>query len=87
MLHALRGDREIPWLCAPSGIDSPGQVEALLRAALERGGHVRVGVGDNPAAADGRSNRELVDEVVSLAAACGRSPARPPVARRLLGLP
>jgi uncharacterized protein (DUF849 family) len=86
MLDVLRGDREIPWLCAPSGIDSPGPLEALLRAALERGGHVRVGVGDNPAAAGGRSNRELVIEVVAIAAACGRPAARPQQARKLLGL-
>ncbi len=86
MLDALCGDREIPWMCAPSGIDSPEPVEALLRAALERGGHVRVGVGDNPIAARGRPNRELVAEVVSLAAEYGRAPAQPADVLRLCGL-
>lgn len=85
-LDALRGDRDIPWLCAPSGIDAPEPIEALLRAALARGGHVRVGVGDNPVAARGRSNRELVAEVVSLAAEYGRRPARPADVLRLCGI-
>lgn len=86
MLDALRGEREIPWMCAPSAIASPEQLETLLRAALERDGHVRVGVGDNPVAAGGRSNRELVAEVVSLAAEYGRAPARPADVLRLCGL-
>jgi uncharacterized protein (DUF849 family) len=86
MLDALRGDREIPWMCAPSAIDSPEPIEALLRSALGRGGHVRVGVGDNPVAAAGRSNRELVLEAVSLAAEYGRAPARPAEVLKLCGL-
>ncbi len=86
MLDALSGGREIPWMCAPSDIDSPASIEALLRAALERGGHVRVGVGDNPVAAQGRSNRDLVSEVVSLAAEYGRVPARPADVLQLCGI-
>jgi uncharacterized protein (DUF849 family) len=85
-LEALCGDRDIPWLCAPSGIDAPEATLALLRAALARGGHVRVGVGDNPAAARGRSNGELVAEAVSLAAEYGRAPARPADVLRLCGI-
>jgi hypothetical protein len=45
-----------------------------------------VGVGDNPVAARGRSNRELVAEVVSLAAEYGRVPARSADVMRLCGL-
>ena len=86
MLDALRDDRDIPWLCAPSGLDAPEPLEALLRAALAQGGHVRVGVGDNPVAARGRANRELVAEVVSLAAEYGRAPARPADVLRLCGI-
>jgi uncharacterized protein (DUF849 family) len=85
LLDAL-GGRAIPWMCAPSGIDSPADLESLLRAALERGGHVRVGVGDNPVAARGRSNAQLVAEVVSLAAGYGRAPAQPADVLRLCGL-
>jgi uncharacterized protein (DUF849 family) len=77
ILDQLRGRREIEWICAPSGLSSPADVEALVQAAAELGGHVRVGAGDNPAAAGGRSNRELVEQVVRLASACGRRPATP----------
>ena len=75
MLERLRGERQIEWVCAPSGIGSRAAQEALLRHALQRGGHVRVGVGDCPVAADGRPNAELVAEAVALARAEGREPA------------
>ena len=55
-------------------------------AALAQGGHVRVGVGDNPIAARGRSNQELVAEAVSLAAEYGRAPARPADVLRMCGI-
>lgn len=87
MLERIRGQRQIEWICAPSGIDSPDAVESLLRAALELGGHVRVGVGDTPAAAGGRSNRELVERVVALASECGRAAASPKQVRQLFGQP
>ena len=75
MLDQLRGDRQIEWVCAPSGIESPAAVEELLRHALQRDGHVRVGVGDCPVAANGRTNSQLVEEVVAMASAAGRKPA------------
>ena len=59
-------------------------VAAYERASVDDA--VRVGVGDNPAAARGRSNRELVMEVVSLAAEYGRVPARPADVLRLCGV-
>lgn len=77
MLEQLCGGREIEWFCAPSGLASAQEVEALLRATLELGGHVRIGIGDNPAASAGRPNRALVEQVVKLAAEYGRPPARP----------
>lgn len=77
MLDALRGEREIEWICAPSGLTSPAGVEALVRAAVELGGHIRVGVGDTPVAARGRPNHELVEDVVKIASEHGRPPARP----------
>lgn len=75
LLRALDPQGELEWFCAPSGLAEPAQVERLLRAALAAGGHVRVGIGDNPQAARGRSNRALVEEVVKLAAEYGRRPA------------
>ncbi len=77
LLRALDPAGELEWFCAPSGIDDPAAVERLLRAAIAAGGHVRVGIGDTPRAARGRSNRALVEEVVRIAAEYGRMPAGP----------
>lgn len=75
MLGRLQGKRQLEWMCAPSGIESPGVLADLLRHALEQDGHVRVGVGDCPAASQGRRNSELVAEAVELARRAGREPA------------
>ena len=58
----------------------------LARAAIERGGHVRVGLEDfggkrRP------TNLELIGEVVVLAQGAGRPLASPTEAARILGLP
>ncbi len=84
MLDRLRGEREIEWVCAPSGIESRAAVEELLRHALRRDGHVRVGVGDCPLAARGRTNSQLVAEVAVMAREMGRQPASTADALRLL---
>ena len=84
MLDRLRGDRQIEWVCAPSGIESQAVLEELLRHALQRDGHVRVGVGDCPLAAEGRTNSDLVAEVVAMARDTGRKPASVEDALRLL---
>lgn len=49
----------------------------LLEGALERGHHVRVGIGDNPGAFPGATNAELVEQAVALAGKHGLSPASP----------
>jgi len=80
----LLGDARLPWAVAVLGGDV---VECgLARLALERGGHVRVGLEDH-AGARTPSNAELVAEVVALASAVGRPLAGPAEAARLLGLP
>jgi len=84
MLRGLGGQRSIEWFCAPTGIHSPAEIEALLRAAIGQGGHVRVGIGDNPSASAGKTNRTLVAEVVEMAAEYDRKPARPDEAVGLL---
>ena len=58
----------------------------LARLALERGGHVRVGLEDH-AGPRQPTNVELIDELVALAADVGRPVATPTEARDLLGLP
>ncbi len=64
------------------------QVNAL---AVTMGGHVRVGLEDNlfmdAAKTEPASNATLIDRVVTLARAAGRSPATPDEARALIGLP
>jgi uncharacterized protein (DUF849 family) len=70
----LGRDRSIEWFWARSGIGSPAEIEALLRAAIVQGGHVRVGIGDNPSACAGKTNQTVVAEAVAIAAELGREP-------------
>ncbi len=58
----------------------------VARLALERGGHLRVGLEDW-AGAGTPANAELVREAVALAAAVGRRAATPAEAAALLDLP
>ncbi len=82
-LELLEGS-EMPWAVAVLGGDV---VESgLARAALEAGGHLRVGLEDF--AGDGQpSNRELVEAAVALCAEVGRPVATRKEAARLLGIP
>jgi len=61
-------------------------VEQLARAALERGGHVRVGIGDSPGADPDASNADLVERVVGWADDAGRPVAEPSAVRARLGI-
>lgn len=74
----------LPWLVSAIGGDVVGC--GLARLALERGGHVQVGLEPY---AGGRTptNVELVREAVVLAAEVGRSVANSADARRIIGLP
>jgi 3-keto-5-aminohexanoate cleavage enzyme len=78
------GDSGLLWSVAVPG----GDVTAtgLTRLAIERGGHVRVGLEDY-AGPRTPSNRELIEEVVAIARALGRPVANPEQAARVLGLP
>jgi uncharacterized protein (DUF849 family) len=60
----------------------------MCRFAVERGGHVRTGLGDNPVL-DGKqlSNAEQIERVVALARRAGRKLATPAETRRLLHSP
>jgi uncharacterized protein (DUF849 family) len=61
----------------------------MAQLAIDRGAHVRVGLGDNPVDADGSrfTNTEMVQRIVEMAAARGRQPATPAEARAILGAP
>jgi uncharacterized protein (DUF849 family) len=82
-LEMLAGT-ELPWAVAVIGGDVVAS--GLARLALERGGHVRVGLEDHAGPRTPR-NVELVAEVRELAAAVGRPLATPAQAAALLGLP
>jgi uncharacterized protein (DUF849 family) len=82
-LEMLEG-AALPWAVAVIGGDVVGS--GLARLALERGGHVRVGLEDY-AGPRTPTNVELVDEVVALARRVGRPVATPADAARLLDLP
>ena len=79
----MLGDTDLPWLVSAQG----GDVIAcgLARIALERGGHLQVGL--EPSGDAQRSNVELVENAVTLATAVGRPVATPTQARALLQLP
>jgi uncharacterized protein (DUF849 family) len=73
----------LPWLVAVLGGDVVGC--GLARLALERGGHLRVGLEDY-AGERTPSNVELVEEAAALIVTAGRSVASLAETRALLGL-
>ena len=77
------GDCGLPWAVAVVG----GCVfeSGMARLALERGGHVRLGLEDY-AGDRTPSNRELLDEIVGLSRSLGRPPATCREAAQMLGL-
>ena len=75
----------LEWSVAVLGGDNVGS--GFTRLALERGGHVRVGLEDFYAGPRTPTNTELLDELVSLCDEVGRPVASPSEARELLGLP
>ena len=74
----------LPWSVAILGGDAVGS--GFARLALEKGGHVRVGLEDY-AGPRQPTNVELLDELTALCAEIGRPVASPAEARALLGLP
>ena len=74
----------LEWQAAVLGGDNVGC--GMARLAIERGGHVRVGLEDY-AGPRTPSNVELVTELVDLAKQCGRPVATPDEAAAILGLP
>src|SRR5215470_7090443 len=74
----------LPWAVAVIGGDVVGS--GLARAALERGGHIRVGLEDYAGPRQPR-NVELVKEAVDLARAAGRAVASCAEASAILHLP
>jgi uncharacterized protein (DUF849 family) len=73
----------LPWLVSVQGGDVVGC--GLARLAIERGGHLQVGL--EPSADPVRTNRELVNGAVALITGLGLRPATCAEARRIIGLP
>jgi uncharacterized protein (DUF849 family) len=79
---AMLGNAPIPWAVAVLGgslLDAP-----IARIALERGGHLRVGLEDHDA---GPANAEQVARAAELAGEVGRPAASIADTSRILGLP
>ncbi len=79
---AMLGDTQVPWAVAVLGgslVDTP-----IVGAALERGGHLRVGIEDWD---DGPSNVEQVTAAVACCADVGRRVATIAETDELLGIP
>ena len=74
------------WMVVPYSSSDPAVIEQLCRAALERGGHVRVGIGDSAAANPAATNAELVEQVAVWAGDAGRPVATTADVRERLGL-
>ena len=74
---------DLPWLVSVQGGDVVGS--GLARLALERGGHLQVGL--EPSGDRVRGNVELVAEAVALTRAIGREPATIAETRDLIGAP
>lgn len=75
---------DLPWAVAVLGGDV--LASGMARLAMERGGHVRVGLEDH-AGPRQPTNEELVAEVAALARELGRPLATPEEAAKLLNLP
>ncbi len=84
-LRQLPADIDVEWLVVPYGMTDPSGVEELCRAALERGGGVRIGIGDSPQAFPDATNAQLVDLAARWAADAGRPVAGVEALRSRLG--
>jgi uncharacterized protein (DUF849 family) len=85
-LRQIPPDLDVEWVLVPYALDDPTLVERLCRHALARGGGIRVGVGDSPAAAPEATNAALVERAARWVAEAGRPLASPADVRRRLGL-
>ncbi len=77
---------DVEWIVVPYAIDDAALIERLARHALARGGGIRIGVGDSPAAAPASTNAMLVERAVSWARDAGRPVASSDEIRQRVGL-
>ncbi len=84
-LTQLPDGLDVEWIVVPYSLDDPALIERLCRHAIERGGGVRVGIGDNPAADPDATNARWVERAVAWADAAGRPVASAGDVRTRLG--
>jgi 3-keto-5-aminohexanoate cleavage enzyme len=85
-LRQLPEHLDLEWLVVPYGIADRTHIEAIARAALDRGGSLRLGIGDNPAAFPDLPNAALVERAAAWAADAGRPLASPDNVREHFGI-
>ncbi len=71
-LSQIPDELDVEWVLVPYSLDDAALIERLSRHALARGGGIRVGIGDNPAAYPDATNVELVEQAVGWCADAGR---------------
>ncbi len=86
-LAQLPAGLDVEWVVVPYTISDPALVERLCRHALERGGGIRVGIGDNPDAYPHATNAALVERAAEWVTDAGRAVASAADVRARLGLP
>jgi uncharacterized protein (DUF849 family) len=83
MVDFMPANPHFEWTVMCTG----GNLFPVVGAAIERGGHLAIGLGDYPYAEFGTPrNSELVERVALMARQVGRDVATPSEARRILGL-
>jgi 3-keto-5-aminohexanoate cleavage enzyme len=85
-LSQLPPELDVECTIVPYTMMDAGHAETVLRAALARGLHVRVGIGDSPHAYPATRNADLVTRAVELVREAGLEPATPSDVRARLGL-
>ena len=85
-LRQLPADVDVEWILVPYGIGDRALVEQLARAALERGGGIRLGIGDNPIAFAELANADVVELATRWAAEAGRPVASVDRVRSRVGI-
>lgn len=83
MADFIPSDLQLHWSVMCVG----GNLFPMVGAALERGGHIAIGLGDYPYPELGTPrNADLVERIAQMAREIGREIASPPEARKILGL-
>ncbi len=82
LYRAMLAGTDLPWAVTLLGGDI--LATPVARLAIDQGGHIRVGLEDDPSA---ESNRVAVERAVALVEECGRRPATCAEAAEILRLP